>query len=126
MKCFFQLSSLCREIAWDAIALGGTKHFPGGVHYPGAIFLVAIIWGYISVVNVILQGNSLRASCPRANYIGDNFRAFVRRVILQGAIVLFPFEDTFFTEHLLSLVSFLIYSDFRSSHSQMLFKIVAP
>ena len=28
------------------------------------------------------------------------------------------------TEHLLSLVSFLIYSGFRSSHSQMFFKIV--
>ena len=75
MKCFFQLSSLCREIAWDAIVLGGTKHFPGGVHYPGAIFLVAIIWGYISVVNIILRGNSLSASCPRANYLGDNFGA---------------------------------------------------
>ena len=51
MKYFFKLSSLCREIAWDAIVLGGNKHFPGGVHYPGAIFQVAIIWGYISVVN---------------------------------------------------------------------------
>ena len=63
------------EIAWDAIVLGGNKHFPGGVRYPGAIFLVAIIWGYISVVNIILRGNSLSASCPRANYLGDYFRA---------------------------------------------------
>ena len=30
-----------------AITLGDNKHFPGGVHYPGAIFRVAIIWGYI-------------------------------------------------------------------------------
>ena len=75
MKHFLKLSSVCREIAWDAIVLGGTKHFPGGVHYPGAIFLVAIIWGYISVVNIILRGNSLSASCPRANYLGDNFGA---------------------------------------------------
>ena len=66
MKYFFKLSSLCREIAWDAIVLVGTKHFPGGVHYPGAIFLVAIIWEYISVVNIILRGNSLSTSCPRA------------------------------------------------------------
>ena len=34
-----------------AITLGDNKHFPGGVHYPGAIFQVAIIWGYISVAN---------------------------------------------------------------------------
>ena len=89
MKCFFQLSSLCREIAWDAIVLGGTKHFPGGVHYPGAIFLVAIIWGYISVVNIILRGNSLSASCPRANYLGDNFRASnFWGAFIQGAIIL--------------------------------------
>ena len=47
--------------------------FPGGAHYPRAIFLVAIIWGYISVVNIILRGNSLSTSCPRA--MGDNFRA---------------------------------------------------
>ena len=53
MKYFFKLASeqLYREIAWDAIVLGGNKHFPGGVHYPGAIFRVAIIRGYISVVN---------------------------------------------------------------------------
>ena len=96
MKYFFKLSSLCREIAWDAIVLGGNKHFPGGVHYPGAIFRVAIIWGYISVVNIILRGNSLSASCPRANYLGDNFRAtnfrgaIILGAIIQGAIVLFP------------------------------------
>ena len=79
------------EIAWDAIVLGGNKHFPGGVRYPGAIFLVAIIWGYISVVNIILRGNSLSASCPRANYLGDNFRASnFRGAIIQRAIVLFP------------------------------------
>ena len=74
------------EIAWDAIVLGGNKHFPGGVRYPGAIFLVAIIWGYISVVNIILRGNSLSASCPRANYLGDNFRAsnFRGAIILAG------------------------------------------
>ena len=78
-----------------------TKHFSGGVHYPDAIFLMAIIWGYISVVNIILRGNSLSASCLRANYLGDNFRlaifggqlswgAIVRGAIIQGAIVLFP------------------------------------
>ena len=77
------------EIAWDAIVLGGNKHFPGGVRYPGAIFLVAIIWGYISVVNIILQGNSLSTSCPRANYMGDNFRASsFRGAIIWGAIIL--------------------------------------
>ena len=85
MKYFFKLSSLCREIAWDAIVLGGTKHFPGGVHYPGAIFLVAIIWGYISVVNIILRGYSLNASCPRADYLRDNFRASnFRGAIIPG------------------------------------------
>ena len=42
---------VCRAIAWDAIVLGGNKHFPGGVHYPGAIFRVSIIRGYISVAN---------------------------------------------------------------------------
>ena len=84
-----------------------TKHFPGGVHYPDAIFLMAIIWGYISVVNIILRGNSLSASCLRANYLGDNFRAsnflgaiilegncpgaIVPGAIIQGAIVLFPY-----------------------------------
>ena len=31
--------------------------------------------GYISLVNIILRGNSLSASCPRANYLGDNFWA---------------------------------------------------
>ena len=93
MKYFFKLSSLCREIAWDAIVLGGNKHFLGGVHYPGAIFLVAIIWGYISVVNIILRGNSLSASCPRANYLGDNFRASnFRGANVRGAIVLFPVQ----------------------------------
>ena len=98
MKYFFKLSSLCREIAWDAIVLGGNKHFPGGVHYPAAIFLVAIIWGYISVVNIILRGNSLSASCPRANYLGDNFRAsnfrgaIIREANVRGAIVLFPVQ----------------------------------
>ena len=63
-----------------------TKHFSGGVHYPDAIFLMAIIWGYISVVNIILRGNSLSASCPRANYLGDNFRAsnFRGAIILGG------------------------------------------
>ena len=77
------------EIAWDAIVLGGNKHFPGGVRYPGAIFLVAIIWGYISVVNIILRGNSLSASCPRANYLWDNFRArnFQGAIILEAIIV---------------------------------------
>ena len=86
MKYFFKLSSLCREIAWDAIVLGGNKHFLGGVHYPGAIFLVAIIWGYISVVNIILRGNSLSASCPRANNLGHNFRAsnFWGAIVLGG------------------------------------------
>ena len=84
MKYFFKLSSLCTEIAWDAIVLGGTKHFPGGVHYPGAIFLVGSIWGHISVVNIILRGNSLSASCPRANYLGDNFRASNFRGALSG------------------------------------------
>ena len=93
MKYFFKLSSLCREIAWDAIVLGGNKHFPGGVHYPGAIFRVAIIWGYISVVNIILRGNSLSAICPRANYLGDNFqasnfwRAIIRGTFIRAAIV---------------------------------------
>ena len=77
------------EIAWDAIVLGGNKHFPGGVRYPGAIFLVAIIWGYISVVNIILQGNSLSASCPKANCLGDNFRANnFRGAIIWGGIIL--------------------------------------
>ena len=77
------------EIAWDAIVLGGNKHFPGGVRYPGAIFLVAIIWGYISVVNIILRGNSLSASCPRTNYLGENFRASnFREAIILGAIIL--------------------------------------
>ena len=66
-----------------------TKHFPGGVHYPDAIFLMAIIWGYISVVNIILRGNSLSASCLRANYLGDNFRASnFRGAIIRGAIIL--------------------------------------
>ena len=89
MKYFFKLSSVCREIAWDAIVLGGTKHFPGEVHYPGAIFLVAIIWGYISVVNIILRGNSLSASCPRANYLAHNFRASnFQGAIIRGAIIL--------------------------------------
>ena len=96
MKYFFKLSSLCREIAWDAIVLGGNKHFPGEAHYPDAIFLVVVVWGYISVVNIILRGNSLSASCPRANYLGDNFRAtnfrgaIILGAIIQGAIVLFP------------------------------------
>ena len=52
MKYLFKLSSeLCRTIAWDAIVLGGNKHFSDGVHYPGTIFRVANIWRYISVVN---------------------------------------------------------------------------
>ena len=44
MKYFFKLSleQLCRAVAWDAIVLGGNKYFPGGVHYPGAIF-----WGQL-------------------------------------------------------------------------------
>ena len=54
--------------------MGGNKHFPHGVHYPGAMLRVAIIWEYTSVVNIILWGNSLSASCPRANYLGNNFR----------------------------------------------------
>ena len=59
------------------------------VHYPGAIFRVTIIWGYISVVNIILRANSLSASCPRANYLGDNFRASnIRGAIIRGAIIL--------------------------------------
>ena len=71
-----------------------TKHFSGGVHYPDAIFLMAIIWGYISVVNIILRGNSLRASCLRANYLGDNFRLAIFGgqlswgAIVRGAIIL--------------------------------------
>ena len=89
MKYFLKLSSLCTEIAWDAIVLGGTKHFLGGVHYPGAIFLVGSTWGHISVVNIILRGNSLSASCPRAKYQGDNFRASnVRGAFIWGAIIL--------------------------------------
>ena len=56
MKYFLKLSSeqLYREIAWDAIVLGGNKHFPGGVHYPGAHFRVQslrsftwVSWGYL-------------------------------------------------------------------------------
>ena len=35
----------------DPIVLGGNKHFPGVVHYPGAISRVAIILGYLSVGN---------------------------------------------------------------------------
>ena len=70
--------------AWDAIVLGGTKRFPGGVHYPGAIFLVAIIWGYISVVNFILRGNSLSASCPRANFWGTISGLAIFGVQLSG------------------------------------------
>ena len=63
-----------------------TKHFPGGVHYPDAIFLMAIIWEYISVTNIILRSYSLSASCLRANYLGDNFRAsnFRGAIILEG------------------------------------------
>ena len=63
-----------------------TKHFPGRVHYPDAIFLMAIIWGYLPVVNIILRGNSLSASCLRANYLGENFRAsnFRGAIILGG------------------------------------------
>ena len=45
---------------------------------------MAIIWGYISVVNIILRGNSLSTSCPRANYLGHKFRASN----FQGAIIL--------------------------------------
>ena len=64
-----------------------TKHFPGGVHYPDAIFLMAIIWGYIPVVNIILRGNSLSASCLRANYLGENFRASnFRGAIVRGQL----------------------------------------
>ena len=38
MKYLFKLSSeLCRTIAWDAIVLGGNKHFSDGVYYPGII-----------------------------------------------------------------------------------------
>ena len=55
----------------------------------GSIIRVAIIWRYISVVNIILRGNSLSASCPRANYLGDNFRASnFRGAIIRGAIIL--------------------------------------
>ena len=52
-----------RNCVENAIVLSGNKHFPGGVHYPGAIFRVTITWEYISVVN-----------CSRANYLRDNFR----------------------------------------------------
>ena len=31
------------------IVLGGSKHYPGEVHYPGAIFRVAIIREYILI-----------------------------------------------------------------------------
>ena len=48
---------------------------------------MAIIWGHISVVNIILRDNSLSASCPRANYLGDNFRArnSFREAVILGS-----------------------------------------
>ena len=74
MKYFLKLSSeqLCIEIAWEAIVLSGNKHFPGGVHYPGAISRVAIIWGYISVVNYSA---------------GQQFECHFRGAIVRGAII---------------------------------------
>ena len=58
-EILFKLSSewLCRAIAWDAIVLGSNKQegklsgdnyvraILSGVHYPVAIFRVAIFWG---------------------------------------------------------------------------------
>ena len=64
-----------------------TKHFPGGVHYPDAIFLMAIIWGYISVINIIQGAIILRGNCPGGQL---SWGAIVRGAIIQGAIVLFP------------------------------------
>ena len=118
IKYFLKLSSeqLCIEIAWEAIVLSGNKHFAGGVHYPGAIFPVAIIWGYISVVNYSagqqfvhqlpkskLSGGQFPgqqfsgSNYPRGNYPGRQLSGGnypwgnCPAVIIQGAIVLFPF-----------------------------------
>ena len=112
-----------------------TKHFSGGVHYPDAIFLMAIIWGYISVVNIILRGNSLSASCLRANYLGDNFRlaifggqlsgghlswgAIVRGAIIQGAIVLLPlYHKQYFLRDIFTLQRHLTWYYFFLRKSQ--------
>ena len=76
----------------DTIVLGGNKHFPGGVHYPDAIFQVAIIWGYISVVNYSARQQFEHQLSTRANHLGDNFRvAILGEQLSRGEIVLFPF-----------------------------------
>ena len=82
-EILFKLQSewLCRAIAWDAVFLGGNKQ--GGKlsadNYVKVIYLGSIIWGqffgwHLFGVNyqysVILWGNNLSTTCPRANYPG--------------------------------------------------------
>ena len=46
-------------------------------------------WQLLLYKYIILQGNSLSASRPRVNYLGDNFRVSnFRGAIIQGAIIL--------------------------------------
>ena len=85
---------MCRAIAWDAIALGGNKQ--GGKlsadNYVKAIYLGSIIRGQFSgwqlfggvyQYSIILWGNSLSDTCPRANYLG----AITGVAIFGGAII---------------------------------------
>ena len=95
---------MCRATAWDAIVLGGNKQggiiceqlcesHLSGVHYLGAVFRVAFIWGDYQY-SVILWGNSLNSPCPRAYYLrGNCLGAFVRGAMVQAAIVLEPLTN---------------------------------
>ena len=72
---------MCRTIAWDAIVLGGNKQRGklSADNYVKDICLWSIIRGQFSgwqllrgnyQYSIILCGNSLSVTCPRANYPG--------------------------------------------------------
>ena len=85
MKYFLKLSSLCKEIALNIFLVGSIIRMQFSAdNYLG----VHISSQYYSA------GNSLSASCLRANYLGDNFRLAIfggqlsRGAIVRGAIIL--------------------------------------
>ena len=80
------------------IVLGGNKH-PGEVHYPG---------GNYSGIHIILH--SVSASCPRNNYLGDNFQGSN----VRGAIVLF---------HILSVAALFFWKfcfSFKTTYKELI------
>ena len=91
---------MCRVIAWDAIVLGGNKQGRklSADNYVKTIYLGSIIrrqfsgwylFGGNYQYSIILWGNSLSATYPRANYLGAiTGEAIFWGATIRGAIIL--------------------------------------